>query len=307
MKQTALPLPDSNAPFAAANAMVAAMAVLGIVDNLVPLMADTVGVWQFFIVRTLISIPLIALMAWCGLGRMSPVRWGAVAVRSLLAAISMVFYFTAVALMPIAQAIAGLFTSPAFVVVISVLFMGLRIGPFRILAVVLGFAGVLFVLQPDLGDFDWLILLPVAGGVFYALSAIATRSLCEGESTLSMLLGMLLAQAFLALVALLGLSIWPADVPAGADGFAQRGWVWPMWDILHWAGIHAVGSLVGIYLIIKAYQLGETSFVAVFEYSIMLVGPGFAWLVFGQSVDGWQVFGIGLIILAGAILAVRSR
>ena len=307
MTQTVLPMPGANAPFAAANTMLASMAVIGVIDNVVPILAQQVGVWQFFIMRTILSVPMIALLAWWGMGAMFPRRWGAVALRSLLMGISMGFYFIAVGLMPIAQAIAGLFTSPVIIVVISVLFMGLRIGKVRILAILLGFTGTLFVLQPDPGNFDWMILVPVAGGFFYALGSIATRTMCEGESTLSMLLGMLLAQAFLGVLALTGLSVFPQEVLPGADGFVTRPWVWPVWEISPWIVVHAVGSLVGVFLLIKAYQLGEASFVAVFEYSVMIVGPGFAWVVFGQAVDGWQMFGIGLIILAGAVIALRSR
>lgn len=306
MTQTALPMPGANAPFAAANTMLASMAVIGVIDNVVPILAQQVGVWQFFIMRTILSVPMIALLAWWGMGAMFPRRWGAVSLRSLLMGISMGFYFIAVGLMPIAQAIAGLFTSPVIIVVISVLFMGLRIGKVRILAILLGFTGTLFVLQPDPRDFDWMILVPVAGGFFYALAAITTRTMCEGESTLSMLLGMLLAQAFLGGLALAGLSVFPQEVLPGADGFVTRPWVWPVWEISPWIIVHAVGSLVGVFLLIKAYQLGEASFVAVFEYSVMIVGPGFAWAVFGQAVDGWQMFGIGLIILAGAVIALRS-
>jgi drug/metabolite transporter (DMT)-like permease len=307
MKQMVISAPSANSPATAANVMLAAMAVIGVIDNVIPLLAEVVGLWQFYLMRTVLSIPLIYGLAAIGLGQVAPRKWGAVVLRSFLVAVSMMFYFAALALMPYAEALAGLFTSPIFIVLISVLFMGMRIGRVRILAVLLGFAGVLFVLQPDLSNFDWLILLPVAGGFFYALGAIATRSLCEGESTVSMLFGMLIAQAVMGLVGLGVLELWPLPVAEGADGFVTRGWVWPVWEVTHWVLVQAVGSVLGVFLIIKAYQLGEASFVAVFEYSVMIVGPAFAWIVFGQDIGLWQMFGIALIILAGATIAVRSR
>jgi drug/metabolite transporter (DMT)-like permease len=307
MKQTAMVLPAENSPIAAANTMLAAMAVIGLTDNVVPLLADRIGIWQFNVMRTVISVPLIVLMAYVGFGQVAPRRWGAVALRSALVAVSMLFYFSAVALMPLAQALAGLFTSPIFIVVISVLFLGMRIGKIRILSILIGFTGVLFVLQPDPRDFDLLILVPVAGGLFYALGAIATRTMCAGESTVSMLFGMFIAQAIMGACGLMALEIWPLEVPQGADGFVTRGWVWPVWDILHWSVIHAAGSVLGVFLIIRAYQLGEASFVAVFEYSVMIVGPGFAWLAFGQTINAWQMAGIALIIVAGATIALRSE
>ena len=60
-------------------------------------------------------------------------------------------------------------------------------------------------------------------------------------------------------------------------------------------------------MVIKAYQLGEPSYVSVFEYSVMIFGPLFAWLAFGQPVGGWQVLGILFIASAGIMIALRSR
>ncbi|WP_226892656.1 DMT family transporter [Phycobacter azelaicus] len=154
----------------AAQAMLAAMVILGISDNAVPLMAEQIGIWQFYLMRTAIALPLVWVMARAGSGGIKPVRIGAVVLRGMLLAVAMVFYFSAVALMPMAQALAGLFTSPILIVLISVLFLRHRIGLVRISAVTFGFLGVLFVLQPDPYEFDWLILLPVAGGCFMLLA-----------------------------------------------------------------------------------------------------------------------------------------
>jgi drug/metabolite transporter (DMT)-like permease len=76
--------------------------------------------------------------------------------------------------------------------------------------------------------------------------------------------------------------------------------VWP----LIW--LQGFGSLAGVWCIIKAYQLGEAGFVSVFEYSVMIFGPFFAWWLFGQPVGLWQAVGIALIASAGIIIAIRS-
>lgn len=291
---------------AAAQTMVVAMVIIGISDNAVPLMAEKIGIWQFYLMRTVIALPLVWLMMRAGLGQMRPKRIGAVLLRGFLVAISMVFYFSAVALMPMAQALAGLFTSPILIVLISVLFLKQRIGPIRIAAVTMGFLGVLCVLQPDPSNFDWLILLPVCGGLFYALGSIATGMMCREESTVSMLFAMLLAQALIGALALGGLALWPLPVAEGADGFVTRGWVWPVWEVSHWIILQGVASVLGVFLITKAYQLGEASYVSVFEYSVIIVGPAFAWMVFGQSLEALQMAGIALIVMAGGTIAVRG-
>lgn len=296
-----------NSPVAAAAFMVAAMALIGVIDNFIVRLADTIGLWQFHVVRSSMMLPIVFLMSVVGLGRFGPRRVWAVVVRSLLIATAMLFYFSALALMPIAQALAGLFTSPIFILLITGLGMGQRIGPWRILAVALGFTGILFVLQPDPQDFDWKILIPVVGGFFYALAAIATRSLCGGESTVALLGGMTIALGLMGAVGLAVLSLYPMDSVPGPEGFVTRGWVWPMDDALVWVVVQAVGSVTAVFMLIKAYQLGEPSYVAVFEYSVMIFGPVFAWAVLGQGLGLWQMAGIGLIALAGSIIALRSK
>ena len=287
--------------------MVWAMAIIGVIDNFIPRVAIEIGLWQFHLIRALIAIPLVIGLSIVGLGRLAPRRLWAVALRSGLIAIAMLFYFSALALMPIAQALAGLFTSPIFILLISALALRQRIGPWRVLAVVVGFAGTLIVLQPDPNDFDAMVLIPVAGGLFYAMGSVVTRTLCAGESTVAMLLGILVALGVCGAAGLVVLGLFPMDTVPGPDGFVTRGWVWPMWQATPWVLVQAWGSVAGVFLIIKAYQLGEPSYVSVFEYSVMIFGPLFAWVAFGQQVTYWQVIGIALIATAGGIIALRSR
>ncbi|MFC4671244.1 DMT family transporter [Seohaeicola nanhaiensis] len=291
----------------AALLMVAAMAIIGVIDNYIARLAGEIGLWQFHFTRGLMTVPLVTLMSLAGFGTMRPLRPWRVVLRSLLAATAMLCYFGALGLLPIAQVLAGLYTSPIFIVVITGLFLRVRIGPWRVLAVAIGFAGTLFVLQPDPANFRLAILLPVAGGLFYALSAIATRSLCAGESTVVLLGGAMLALMLLGAGGLVWLALFPVEAAPGAEGFLQRGWVWPMPQALPWVVVQAVGSVGAVFLITRAYQLGEPSLVGVFEYSVMIFGPLYAVLVFAQGIGPWQGLGIGLIVLAGAIIAVRSR
>ncbi len=294
-------------PLRAAILMVFAMAIIGVIDNFIVRLAGEIGLWQFHVIRSGMAIPLIVALSWLGLGRLAPARLWAVALRAALVTIAMLFYFSALALMSIAEALAGLFTSPVFILLISALALRRPIGPWRILAVLLGFAGILFVLQPDPNAFDLNMLIPVAGGFFYALGMVATRTFCARESTVAMLLATFVALGLSGAAGVAVLELWPAAPAAGPEGFVARGWVWPMWRAMPWVGVQAIGSVVGVFLIIKAYQLGEPSLVSVFEYSVMIFGPLFAWVAFGQAVAMWQIVGIILIAGAGGIIALRSK
>jgi len=70
--------------------------------------------------------------------------------------------------------------------------------------------------------------------------------------------------------------------------------------------LQAVGSVLGVGLIIRAYQIGTASYVAIYEYSVFISGPFFAWMLFGQTVTALQAGGIILIAAAGIVIAIRS-
>ena len=291
---------------AAALTMLAAMLVIGCIDNFISLIARDAGLWQFQVLRSAMGLPLIILVSFLGFGTLWALRLWAVALRSFFVAFAMLFYFGSLAFMPLAQALAGLFTSPIFILLITAFILREPVGPARIWAVFIGFIGILLVLDSDWSTLSWISFLPVVGGLFYAMGAVATRQLCEGESTLSMLAMLFLIQAIIGALALAVLGQFEFSVPEGAAGFIQRGWVWPVTAALPFILLQAVGSVLGVGLIIRAYQIGTASYVAIYEYSIFISGPFFAWMLFGQTVTALQAAGIILIAAAGIVIALRS-
>ncbi|MEX0311430.1 MAG: DMT family transporter [Tateyamaria sp.] len=299
--------PVALRPTAAALNMVVAMCVIGAIDIYVAVIAQTISLWQFLVMRLLLALPLIVGLSVAGFGGLRPRRVRAVAIRSTLIATGMFCYFGALAFMPIAMALAGLFTSPVFVLLLTAYVLRRRIGPWRIIAVAVGFAGILVVLGPSGGSLGWIALLPVMGGLLYASGVVATRAMCAGESTLSLLLGIFVAQGVLGSVVLAVLAIVQPEVGTGGMAFLTRGWVWPVDGAWPYLLLQAGGSVLGVSLLNRAYQLGEASHVAVFDYSLMVFGPFFGWWLLGQQVTWVQGAGIALIVCAGVIIAVRSR
>ncbi len=299
------PLPETR-PLAAAGSVVAGMALIGLIDSLIVLIADLGGLWQFHLIRTAMALPLLLVLARVMDQRLRPLRPVAVAVRSVLLATSMVLYFGALAFMPVGEAAAGLFTAPIFVLLISVLALGERVGPRRLAAVAIGFAGVLLVLRPEAGGLKPASLMPLAGAVFYALAAIATRRHCARESTLTLLFGFFAALGAWGALGCTVLAIWQPVAPEGAAGFLLRGWTAPDAEFLFWTAVQAVGSIIGIGLLTRAYLLAEASFVAGFEYSLLIFAALWGWVLWGQVLSPWALVGIALIIGSGIVLARRG-
>lgn len=283
--------------------IVAAMTVIGMADTLIPRLSQDGGLWQFHLLRSLMALPLLAAAVWWMGWRWRPVRPGMVALRTLCGASSMLIYFGCLGFLPIAQVGAGLFTSPIFVLLFSGLLFGRPISRRQVAAVILGFAGVLVMLRPDPSNLSALIFLPVLAGAIYGLSAVITREWCRDEPA-ALLLGCFFAALGLAGAVMLAvLAVWPVADP----DFATRGWEAPTPVFLGITALEATVSVVGVGMMIRAYQLGETATLAVFEYSFLVAAVAFAWAVLGVPVTVADLAGIAMIIGSGAALARPGR
>lgn len=277
-------------------------------DNYIRIIAAEAGLWQFHATRTVFAAGILAALAPVLGLRLRPLRPGAVAARSLIHGCSMVIYFGSLAFLSVAETLAGLFTAPIFVLIFSRFLFGHRIGPFRILAVALGFAGALMVLGIGAGeDLSPAMLLPILAGAFYALGNIATREWCEGESAETLLLGFFLALGLFGLIGIGVLALWQPAAPAGPDGFLLRGVVRPSGTFYFWTFVQAAVSVLGVGLMVKSYQIADASRVAVFEYVLLPMGAFWTWVIWGQGIGAAAAAGIVMIFAAGLVIAARGR
>jgi len=297
----------SHRPLLAATCVVAAMALLGLSDNLVVLVAEDAGLWQFHLVRSAMALPLIALVALVYRVSLRPQRVVAVVLRSILVSLSMFFYFGALAFVSVAQSAAGLFTAPIWVLLISFVVLRQRISALNVLAVAVGFSGVILVLQPDVSALSPALVLPVCAGILYAFAAIATRRYCAQENTLTLLTGFFVAILSWGVLGTIVMALLRPEVAAGADGFLLRGWV-PMtarlWGLI---GVQALAAVIGVGLITRGYLLAEAAFLSVFEYTLLIFGAIWGWMLWGQLLNAWALVGIALIIASGTALARAER
>jgi drug/metabolite transporter (DMT)-like permease len=301
-------MPTEDRTLAAAGLILIYATVIGFTDNYVRVIAAEAGLWQFHATRSVMALALLAGLA-VPLGlRLRPVRRWAVFGRSAIHGLAMLIYFGSLAFLPVAQVAAGLFTAPIFVLLISRFAFDHPIGPIRIIAVAVGFLGVLLVLGPSaIGGTSAAALLPILAGAMYALGNIATREWCERESAETLLGGFFLALGVLGVIGLGVLSLVPVAEPEGTPGFILRGWVWPTGTFLFWTFVQAAGSLFAVGMMIRAYQLAEASRVSVFEYSILPASALWGWLIWGEVLTPLAAAGMLLIAGAGIVIALRAR
>ena len=292
-----------------AAAMIAIYAtIIGYTDNYVRVIATDAGLWQFHFVRTVMAMLILGLAAVPLSLRLRPVNPRAVIARSTIHGLAMVIYFGALAFLPVAIVAAGLFTAPIFVLLISKLAYGEKIGPFRIVAVIIGFSGAVLVLGPEaFAGTSLPALLPVLAGAMYAMGNIATRKWCPEESAETLLAGFFLALGVIGLIGMAALTMWPIAVPSGPEGFLLRGPVWPSLTFWFWTFVQAAGSLLGVGLMVRAYQIGDATKVSVFEYVILPASGIWSWLLWGEVLSPIAVVGMAMIVMAGVIVATLGK
>ena len=300
--------PASSRPLFGAAMIVGGMVLIGFIDNFVQVFADFAGLWQFHLMRSAIAIPTIFAVAWVVGFRLKPANWRGAMLRTVLIAASMLLYFGSLPMAPIAQVGAGIFTSPIWVLVFSTLFFRAAIGPCRILAVAIGFAGALMILRPWESGFTIWSVAPIVAGALYALAMIATRRYCAEEPTLGLNLLFFAALGAAGAAGAGALQLAPQPDLAAEAGFFFQGWVWPLplaaWGLL---AMQAFGSIIAVLMLTKGYQSAETSLVIPFEYTFLISASVTAWAIFGEVIDQMTLTGMILIVGAGLFIALRSE
>lgn len=284
--------------------ILSAMAILGLGDNIFYYLEPHMGLGQFHALRSLICLILLVPFALITGARLLPDRWGPILMRTAFLSASMFLYFGSLPIMSVAEAAAGLFTAPIFVLLFTRLVYKERIGVRRILAVMVGTIGVLFVLRPDEVGFHILQLMPVAGGALYAMAAMTTRRYCADEPPLSLVAVFFFVIGLTGAFATTMLDMRPvSEALFEAAPFFFRGWM--ALDLVTSGWIIFQGSLtvVAIALLTRGYQVAETSYMAVFEYSLLIFAAAWTYIMFGQALAVTSIIGFVLIASAGVIVS----
>ena len=179
-------------------------------------------------------------------------------------------------------------------------------GPWPIAAVGIGFLGILLALGLDAGNLSGWSLLPLLSGAIYGLGNLVTRKWCAEEGTLTLLGG------FFGMMLLFGgrgcllLALWPQPVGPGAEGWATRGWVRPEGWFLLLVLVQGVGSLLGVGMVIRAYQIADSAVVAVFENALLVFATLWAIVLWREVPGPVEWAGLALVTLAGVMIAWRE-
>lgn len=280
---------------------------LSLNDLFIKQLSSSYALHQVILVRAFVGLAFIL-----GFIRLSGLRFGSLRtgrpvahlIRAGIVMLSNVLYFLGLAAMPIANAAAIGFVAPILVTLISVVFLGERVGLHRWGAVVVGLIGVIIMLRPE-GEFHWAAVLILLSALCYATTQNMTRQMRDTESSVT--INFYTQIAFI--VVSVGMGLWVGDghlaglsADQGGDAslaFLFRVWHWP--PVGDWAFFVGTGVAVaaGGMLMGHAYQTNPPGLIAPFEYTSMPLAVIYGLVFFGTFPDAQGWVGIALIVGAG--------
>lgn len=211
-------------------------------------------------------------------------------IRGSLAALSATMFIIGVSFVPLADAVAVAFVAPFMVTVMAALVLREPVGLRRWSAVIIGFIGTLIVIRPGMGVIHPAIVFVLAAATLFALRQVLSRMLGATEKT----------STTVAYTALTGSALLTIPLP-----FV---WQWPQ-TTLEIVLLVSIGVMAGLaeFLVIKALEVAQAVVVAPLQYSLMLWGTIYGYLVFHQFPDFWTWVGASVIVATGIYTLNRER
>ena len=271
--------------------MIAGIASFAVMDATIKWLTADYSVTQVVALRSWFGLPLLCFFALRGGGGLKALKTSRPQVhvgRYLLVLALSFSFFWALSQMKLVDAIAITFAAPIFITALSVPILKESVGMHRWVAISIGFCGVLVMLRPGMGVFQWSALAVIGSVLVYSLLMITTRAFKAVESTASLMLYPQLGMSLTGII------------------LAPFFWVTPdLKDMGLFAFAGIFGSL-GVMFVTHAFRLGPAAVVSPFEYSALLWATLLGYMLWGELPDTMTLIGAGIVISSGLYMIYRE-
>ena len=271
-----------------------AMLAFTVNDSFMKAISQEVPLFQAIFVRGGLTVAVLAVIAALTSGgfdlRPKGSDSGVLTIRTIAEVGGTVFFLQALGHMPLANLSAIMQSLPLVVPLTAALVFGDHIGWRRMLAIGIGFVGVLLIVKPGTAGFDIWSMFGLAAVACVVVRDLATRALSRAVASVAVALWAAIAVTVL-----------------GATGVAVQGWQ-PITahQMLILTGASA-GLILGYLFIVMVMRVGDIGFVAPFRYMALLWAILFGWVLFGSLPDGWTLLGAAIVVATGIYALWRER
>ena len=235
-------------------------------------------------------LALLFFMPWLwrmGVAGLKTRRLGLHAVRAAVLSVSAIALFLAVTLMPIAEMTALTFTVPLFVTLLAIVVLKETVDGPRWVAIAIGFGGVLVILRPGVGIFEWASFMVLLSSATFATQFVLGRKLASTEHPEAAVI-----------------YIWLLSSPILLC-FAAVTWQWPTAGQWLWLIALAAAASLNMYGIARALNIGEASLAIPFDFLRLPFTTFLAFFAFSEPLDAWTWLGAAIVF--GSTLYITRR
>jgi drug/metabolite transporter (DMT)-like permease len=238
-------------------------------------------------------IGLIVVLAVGGalgtLGQITRRRMGTHFLRNLAHFTGQNLWFYAITVAPLALVFALEFTSPLWTMLLAALFLGERVTRWKLLAGLIGFAGVLIIVQPGAQPISVGMATAALAAVFFATTAIFTKRLTATETITCILFWLTVIQLGIGLVACL------------IDGDMAL----PSVATLPWLVVIGLGGITAHFCLTTALSIAPASIVMPMDFARLPAIAVVGMLFYGEALQ-WAVLAGALLIFAANYLNILT-
>lgn len=273
--------------------MMGSMAAFTLNDACIKATGGALPLFQLLTIRGLLTSVMVFLLAR-RLGalhfRLSRQDWGLIVIRSLSEVAATYFFLTALMNMPLANVTAVLQVLPLTVTLGAALVFGETVGWRRLLAIGIGFFGMLLIVRPGPNGFDDFAIYALIAVVCVTIRDLSTRRMSSSVPSLTV--------TFISATSILVFSALAATRTEWQplDGRLAA--------LLLASSVFVMGGYV---LSVAVMRVGEVSFVAPFRYTGLLWALVLGWLVFGDWPDALTLLGGSIVVATGLFTLYRER
>jgi drug/metabolite transporter (DMT)-like permease len=243
------------------------------------------------------AMAITPIVLWSG-GRILKTRYTTVHfIRNLSHFGAQYFWFLAVSLIPLAEVVSIEFTMPIWTAILAALLLQERLTNRRMLAIGLGFAGVLIILRPGVGAVSPGTLAALAAALGFSLSVTLVKRLTVSEGVLTILAHMFWTQAGLAVLLVIILSVLPGE---------PFNWVWPSSRLYPFIALMGVVGSAGHYCLTQATATVDATVVGPMDFARVPLTALMGYGLYGEPLTAFLFIGAALI-LAGNLLNSEQR
>lgn len=273
--------------------MCVAMAAFTINDAFMKAATVDLPVFQAIALRGVLTTLVLTVLVWrAGAMRFGFSRpdWGWLGGRTFGEVAGTFTFLVALKHMPIANLSAILQFLPLAVTLAAAILLREAIGWRRLTAIVIGFVGVMLIVQPGTDAFDRWSVLGLISVTCVVIRDISTRRLSKAVPSVAVALLASLAVTLSAAAVLPFIDLGPVGLKQAAQIVGAAAFL-----------------IVGYLTVVMTMRVGEISFIAPFRYVSLVVAILLGWLVFGDFPDRWTLLGSAIVVATGVYSFHRER